>query len=83
MDLLSLRTTDEEQANALKMFIPKKKANIKMGNNLLKTYFENKLDAFQPMFESALQQTGEKNYLVKERNNKWMQVLPALLKRRS
>ena len=83
MNLLFNRTTDEEQATALKRFIRNKDTNIKMGNELLKTYFNNDLVSIQNIYEAALKETGDEDYLVKERNNNWMKRLPELLKQES
>ena len=83
MNLLFNRTTDEEQATALKRFIRNKDTNIKMGNELLKNYFNNDLVSIQNIYEAALKETGDEDYLVKERNNNWMKRLPELIKQDS
>lgn len=83
MDLLFNTSSEEEQVEALKRFIRKREANIKMGNDLLKVYFDNDLAAVEKIYEKALQDTGEEDYLVKQRNANWMKVLPGLLKESS
>jgi uncharacterized protein YbaP (TraB family) len=83
MDLLFDGITDEEQASALKTFIRNKEEIIKMGNNLLKTYFSNDLNAIQTVYEESLKLTGQKEYLVNQRNANWMKVLPSLMKEQS
>ena len=83
MDLLFNQKTDEEQAYDLIQFMRNKKVNIRIGNDLLKSYFDNDLNAIQSLYKESLKISGDNDYLVKPRNAKWMKVLPALLIERS
>lgn len=83
MDLLFTSRTNEEQVVALKNFIRKIALNISMGNELLKAYLNNDLNELWKIYEQSMELSGEEDYLLKERNNNWMQKLPTLISKQS
>jgi hypothetical protein len=83
MELLFNRISDEKQAETLKLFIRNKTENVRLGNELLKAYFNNDLAAMYKIYEDGISISGDMDYLVKERNNNWMKVLPSLMKKQS
>jgi uncharacterized protein YbaP (TraB family) len=83
MDLLFNTISDEEQATMLKHFLRNKEQNIQMGNNMLKVYFENDISKIYSIYQESIKATGDMDFLIKKRNDNWMQTLPALLKKQA
>jgi uncharacterized protein YbaP (TraB family) len=80
MDLLFNKTSDAEQVRGLKMFVRNKPEMIKVGDELLKSWLANDLRQMDQLYKKSISISGEADYLLKDRNQKWMTVLPNLLK---
>ncbi len=83
MDLLFGTISDEDQATMLKSFLRNKAYNIKIGNDLLEIYFENDISKIYRIYQESIKATGDMDFLIKKRNDNWMQTLPALFKKQS
>lgn len=83
MDLLFGTISDEDQATMLKSFLRNKAYNIKIGNDLLEIYFENDISKIYRVYQESIKATGDMDFLIKKRNDNWMQTLPALFKKQS
>lgn len=81
MDFLFNKISDEKQVEMLQLFIRNKNENVKMGNELLQAYFNNDLAAMYKIYEDGIEISGDWDFLIKERNNNWMKVLPSLMKK--
>lgn len=79
MDILFSTISDEEQAIMLKRFIRNKERNIELGNALLKTYFDNDLDSIYNIYTETLSEGDDEDFLIKNRNETWMKILPTLI----
>ena len=79
MNLLFNRTSDEEQVNQLKLFLRNKNEMIQLGDELLQNWFDGDLNSMHTIYEKSIALSGEKDYLVKGRNDHWMKVLPGLI----
>lgn len=80
MDLLFNHLSDEEQAAMLKQFLRNKDQNARLGNELLMIYFENDITKIYGVYEESIKAMDDMNFLVKERNDQWMEKLPALFR---
>ena len=83
MDLLFNTISDEQQVTMLKLFLRNKEQHIKMGNDLLNIYFENDISKIYRIYQESIKATGDMDFLIKKRNDNWMQTLPALFKKQS
>ena len=83
MDLLFNTISDEEQTVMLKLFLRNKEQNMKLGNDLLKIYFENDINKIYSIYQESIKATGDMDFLIKKRNDHWIQVLPVLFKKES
>lgn len=83
MDLLFNTISDEEQAAMLKLFLRNREQGIKMGNDLLKIYFENDIGKIYHIYQESITMTGDMDFLITKRNDNWLQTLPALFKKHS
>ena len=83
MDLLFNKTTDEEQASQLKLFIRYKNEVVPMGDELLRHWFNHDLNGMYSIYKRSVAFSGERDDLVKDRNNHWMKQLPGLLSKES
>ena len=54
-----------------------------MGNDLLKIYFENDISKIYRIYQESIKENGDMDFLIKKRNDNWMQTLPALFKKQS
>ncbi|MEO6547738.1 MAG: TraB/GumN family protein [Ferruginibacter sp.] len=81
MTILFSRTTDEEQVVQLKQYMNHKQEMTRLGDDLLLSWFNHDINKLYRIYEKTLQLSGESDYLVKERNDKWMKKLPGLLAR--
>ncbi|MGZ5222325.1 MAG: TraB/GumN family protein, partial [Chitinophagaceae bacterium] len=73
----------EQQAEALKTFLRKKSEMLKLSDQLLQSWFSHDMSAMKNIYQQTLELSGEEDYLVKERNLRWMKVLPGLLQKES
>ncbi len=83
MNLLFTKTSDEEQVRQLKLFFQNKTEMVRLGDDLLKTWLSNDLEKIGNLYNQTIALTGEEDYLVKDRNEKWMKTLPGLLHKQS
>jgi len=83
MELLFNSQSIEQQAEALKTFLRKKTEMLKLSDQLLQSWFSHDMDAMNNIYQQTMALSGEEDYLVKERNLRWMKVLPGLLQRES
>ncbi len=83
MDLLFNKSSNEEQATQLKMFLRNKQEMIKQGNDLVESWFKHDLNSMQAISQKGLDLFGGGDELLRKRNDKWMQVLPGLMAKQS
>ncbi|MBC7826414.1 MAG: TraB/GumN family protein [Chitinophagaceae bacterium] len=83
MDLLFNAISDEDQAKMLKVFLQNKEQNRKLGNELLRIYFENDISAIYKIYLESIKDSHDMDFLIKQRNDNWMQSLPALFRQQS
>lgn len=83
MDFLFNHLPDEEQAAMLQAFIRNKELSLKMGNDLLKAYFENDIEKIYHSYEASVKISGDMRFLITDRNNTWMKVLPSIVSKQS
>lgn len=80
MNLLFNSSTHEEQAGMLTLFIRNKAELIRQGNELMHQWFNHDLDKMYAVSEQGLKAFGNEEALLKQRNDKWMKILPGLMK---
>ena len=83
MELLFNSQSIEQQAEALKTFLRKKTEMLKLSDQLLQSWFSHDMGAMNNIYQQTMELSGEEDYLVKERNLRWMKVLPGLLQKES
>ncbi|MBK9254713.1 MAG: TraB/GumN family protein [Saprospiraceae bacterium] len=83
MNLLFNHDTDEEQAVQLKTFLRNKDEMISLGDELLAAWFLNDMEKIYEVYEKMSDVGNEMDYLLKERNDRWMEKLPDLISTRS
>ncbi|RTL60675.1 MAG: TraB/GumN family protein [Sphingobacteriales bacterium] len=83
MDMLFNTLSDEAQADMVQQFIRNKEQAINLGNELVKNYFENDLDKMYAVYKRSVQAGGDMDFLVTNRNNNWMKVLPSMINQQS
>jgi uncharacterized protein YbaP (TraB family) len=83
MDVLFNKTSNEEQANQLKQFLRNKPEMIKQGNGLVESWFRHDLDKMYAIAREGLDMFGNSDDLLRNRNEKWMEVLPGLMAKQS
>ncbi len=83
MDLIFNKTSDEQQAEQLKVFIRNKTTMSQMGDKLMNLWFEQDLPAMNQLYENVLAISGEEDYLLKGRNEEWLKKLPKLVSEKS
>ncbi|MBK0380802.1 TraB/GumN family protein [Mucilaginibacter segetis] len=81
MDILFNKTSDAEQIIDLKRFIRHKDEMRTLGNEEVDAWVGNDLDKLQYLYDNYSDAVGNLDYLLKNRNLKWMTVLPALLQK--
>ncbi len=79
MDLLFNRLPEVEQADQLKSFLRNRDQMISLGDRLLQSWFSHDLKELYAIYEQARELSGEEDYLITARNNKWMKILPGLV----
>ena len=67
----------------LQRFIRDKENNFRMGNELVKLYFENDLEKIYALYQQSPQSTGDMDYLLINRNKEWMKQLPSIISKQS
>lgn len=83
MNLLFNNVSDEEQVNQLKYFLRNKNEMINQGNELIEHWFKHDLEKMYSVSEKGMLVFGNENDFLNNRNNKWMKILPGLLKKQS
>jgi len=83
MDYLFNNLSDEKQAEYLKLFIRNVEEGRRLGNELLQAYFANDLITMYAIYQQASATNGDMDYLIKDRNYKWLKILPSLMKKQS
>ncbi len=83
MNLLFNKSTVEEQVHMLKQFLRNKQEMISEGNELIEAWFQHHLSAMYAATEKGMQVFGNEDELLKKRNDRWMQIIPGLLKKES
>lgn len=83
MDVLFNSSTDEEQVDMLKYFIRDKAAMKAQGKELIESWFKHDLSRMQELSDKGMAYFGNADALLKNRNDKWIKILPGLLKTQS
>lgn len=83
MDLLFNTISDREQGMMLQQFLRNKAQSVKLGNALLKAYFDNDIEKIYAVYTQSIQTSGDMDFLIKRRNDQWMKELPALFNSQS
>ena len=81
MNVLFNSSTNEEQVKQLKFFLRNKTEMIGQGNELIENWFKHDLAKMYAVSEKGLAVFGNENDFLKKRNDKWMQTIPALMKK--
>jgi len=81
MHLLFNTASDEEQVKQLQVFLRNKNDMISQGNELLSNWFKHDLEKMYSVSEKGLAVFGNENDFLNKRNNRWMTMLPGLLKK--
>lgn len=79
MDILFGHESVEKQAEQLVEFIKSKDEMIKSQVELTNMYLQQDLSGMYEMFTKYAKQFGDADYLLDDRNIKWMEKLPSLL----
>ncbi len=83
MNVLFNSATNEDQVKQLKLFLRNKTDMINQGNELIDNWFKHDLEKMYSITEKGLAAFGNENDFLKKRNDKWMTIIPALLKKES
>lgn len=83
MNVLFNSVSNEEQVNQLKYFLRNKSDMINQGNELIENWFKHDLEKMYSVSEKGMAVFGNENDFLNNRNNKWMKMLPGLLKKES
>lgn len=83
MNVLFNSVSNEEQVNQLKYFLRNKSDMINQGNELIENWFKHDLEKMYSVSEKGMAVFGNQNDFLNNRNNKWMKMLPSLLKKES
>lgn len=83
MNLLFNTSTNEEQVNQLKYFLRNKKDMINQGNDLIANWFAHDLNKMYAITMKGLAVFGNETDYLDKRNDRWMKVLPGLIKKES
>jgi uncharacterized protein YbaP (TraB family) len=79
MDFLFNHDSDEKQAEQLVEFVKSKDEMIKSQVELTNMYLQQDLTGMYNMFKKYSKQFGDADYLLDDRNVKWMEKIPGLL----
>ncbi|MFN4122143.1 MAG: TraB/GumN family protein [Flavobacteriales bacterium] len=77
--VLYTRQPVEKQAESLVKLVEDKDMVIKMQTDLLQFYLANDLEQLNKMYDEYSDKYGESDYLLKDRNIRWMEVFPDIL----
>jgi uncharacterized protein YbaP (TraB family) len=80
-EVLYNRQPLEKQAETLVKLVNDKTEVMEMQKDLATFYLANDLDKLNAMYEEYSDKYGESDYLLKDRNIKWMDVFPDILKK--
>lgn len=83
MDIIFNQMSEQEQAEQLIYFLRNKAYMIQMGDELLKSWFDNDMDKIYAVYEKLSEVSGQSDFLLKTRNDHWMKVLPKLIEKES
>ena len=83
MDLLFTSISEEQQVAMLQQFIRNKERAIQSGDELLKTYFDNDINKIYDIYQQEVRESGDMEFLIKDRNDNWMKMLPGLISQQS
>lgn len=83
MKLLYDALSVEEQARQLVAYIDQKELAAKSQIDLVNLYLDKDIYGLQKLAESMPKDLGDMDYLLKNRNTKWMEVLPSLMQKGS
>ena len=83
MNILFNSATNEQQVNQLKYFLRNKSDMINQGNELIENWFKHDLEKMYSVSEKGLAVFGNENEFLNNRNDRWMKILPGLLKKES
>lgn len=83
MDLLFNHESLDEQVQQLKTFVRRYDEGRQLGNALVKAYIAHDLAAMEKIGDQSMAITGQADYMLKDRNNNWMKVLPTLMHAKS
>lgn len=83
MDIIFNQMSDQEQADQLIYFLRNKEFMIQMGDELLNSWFGNDMEKIYNVYERLVSISGQSDFLLKTRNDKWMKVIPNLIKKES
>lgn len=83
LDLLYNHFPVEEQARQLVVFVKQKEIGEKSQAELLKIYMEHDLNKLYRYADSLPKDMGDSDFLLKDRNEKWVQVIPDLMPKQS
>jgi uncharacterized protein len=56
---------------------------VQLGDDFMKSWFNQDLKAMYVVDDTTARLTGDQDYLLKDRNNRWMKTLPGLLAKES
>lgn len=83
MDWLHNHFPLEEQARQLVLFVKRKENGETLQAELLKIYMEHDLNKLYRLADSQPKDMGDSDFLLKDRNEKWVQVIPELMRKES
>jgi len=83
MNILFNKMSEEEQVRQLELFLRNKESMIQMGDDLLKSWFDNDMNKIYAIYEKMDKITGNTDFLTKDRNDKWMKTIPKLIESKS
>ncbi|TFF38014.1 TraB/GumN family protein [Mucilaginibacter psychrotolerans] len=81
MDMLFNHTSEDQQIKELQYFLKNKSEMIAIGDQMMAGWLNNDLAQLNTLYQKSLTLSGEADYLLKDRNLKWMDSLPALLRK--
>jgi uncharacterized protein len=83
MNLLFNHDPIDEQVKQLKVFLRRNEEGRKLSNEMVKAYLSHDLPAMESFASKAMEITGQADYLVKDRNDRWMKTIPGLIQKQS
>lgn len=83
MDLIFNKTSDEKQAEQLKLFVRNKTEMSQISDQLINLWIAQDLPAMSKLYDNMLAISGEEDYLLKSRNEEWLKKLPKMVEEKS